>query len=199
MYSSFVKTSAFSFFFFLIFFTVSNWKYTWIMLNGFKKCLQPRCYLGKNLWASENHVTGKRILATRQRYFKMATLTEQSFVPSSSVNIEVEGDITVPGAPEEDEEPSTLDEPVSETLVRHFTSYMCFIEHFVHKWSDKTLKFSQHLIKINYLFERDIFQKRDLKAVGRKFFHIFWPRHTKSLLRDCKCITTTLSSVQFIF
>ena len=31
--------------------------------------------------------------------------------------MEIEGDITVPGAPEEDEGPSTLDEPVLETLV----------------------------------------------------------------------------------
>lgn len=42
--------------------------------------------------------------------------TESSFV-ASNVSIEVEGDITVPGAPDEDEEPSTLDEPVLETLV----------------------------------------------------------------------------------
>ena len=42
--------------------------------------------------------------------------SEQSFVPTS-VNVEIEGDITVPGAPEEDEGPSTLDEPVAETLV----------------------------------------------------------------------------------
>jgi len=42
--------------------------------------------------------------------------SEQGFVPTS-VNVEIEGDITVPGAPEEDEGPSTLDEPVSETLV----------------------------------------------------------------------------------
>lgn len=42
--------------------------------------------------------------------------SEQGFVPTS-VNVEIEGDITVPGAPEEDEGPSTLDEPVAETLV----------------------------------------------------------------------------------
>ena len=42
--------------------------------------------------------------------------SEQGFVPTS-VNVEIEGDITVPGAPEEDEGPSTLDEPVSQTLV----------------------------------------------------------------------------------
>lgn len=104
--------------------------------------------------------------------------TEPGFVPSSSVNIEVEGDITVPGAPEEDEEPSTLDEPVSETLVSRLTltSGILFIVA------------DEDLIKTTYLFEHGIFQKRDLKAVGRKFFHIFWPRHTKSLLRDCKCI-----------
>lgn len=42
--------------------------------------------------------------------------SESSFV-ASNVSIEVEGDITVPGAPDEDEEPSTLDEPVLETLV----------------------------------------------------------------------------------
>ena len=42
--------------------------------------------------------------------------SEQSYV-SASVNVELEGDITVPGAPDEDEEPNTLDEPVAETLV----------------------------------------------------------------------------------
>lgn len=42
--------------------------------------------------------------------------SESGFVPTS-VNVEIEGDITVPGAPEEDEGPSTLDEPVSYTLV----------------------------------------------------------------------------------
>lgn len=42
--------------------------------------------------------------------------TEPGFVPTS-VNVDIEGDITVPGAPEEDEGPSTLDEPVSATLV----------------------------------------------------------------------------------
>lgn len=45
----------------------------------------------------------------------MAT-NEASFV-ASSVNVEVEGDITVPGAPDADDGPSTLDEPVIETLV----------------------------------------------------------------------------------
>ncbi|XP_015752960.1 PREDICTED: protein YIPF6-like [Acropora digitifera] len=67
--------------------------------------------------------------------------SEQGFVPTS-VNVEIEGDITVPGAPEEDEGPSTLDEPVAETL------------------------------------------KRDLRAVGKKFFHVLIPRQSKSLLRD---------------
>ena len=42
--------------------------------------------------------------------------SDPGFVPTA-VNVEIEGDITVPGAPEEDEEPSTLDEPVSVTLV----------------------------------------------------------------------------------
>lgn len=36
---------------------------------------------------------------------------------NSSAEIDIEGDITVPGAPDSDDEPSTLDEPVSETLV----------------------------------------------------------------------------------
>ncbi|KXJ22882.1 protein YIPF6 [Exaiptasia diaphana] len=45
--------------------------------------------------------------------------SDPSFVPSN-VNIDVEGDITVPGAPDEEEEPSTLDEPVLETLKRDF-------------------------------------------------------------------------------
>ena len=30
------------------------------------------------------------------------------------------------------------------------------------------------------------FQKRDLRAVGKKFFHVLIPRQSKSLLRDCK-------------
>ena len=38
---------------------------------------------------------------------------------NSSAEIDIEGDITVPGAPDSDEEPSTLDEPISETLVRY--------------------------------------------------------------------------------
>lgn len=42
--------------------------------------------------------------------------SEPGFVPTA-VNVEIEGDITVPGAPDEDEGPSTLDEPVSATLV----------------------------------------------------------------------------------
>ncbi|CAB3997016.1 YIPF6 [Paramuricea clavata] len=61
---------------------------------------------------------------------------------NSSAEIDIEGDITVPGAPDSDDEPSTLDEPVSETL------------------------------------------KRDAKAVGKKFFHVLWPRETKTLLRE---------------
>ena len=52
--------------------------------------------------------------------------SEQGFVPAS-VNVEIEGDITVPGAPDEDEGPSTLDEPVSETLVSCISAYFCFI------------------------------------------------------------------------
>ena len=54
---------------------------------------------------------------------KMAEIGEAES-PLISVNesteIDIEGDITVPGAPESDEEPSTLDEPVSETLVQLF-------------------------------------------------------------------------------
>lgn len=42
--------------------------------------------------------------------------SEPGFVPTA-VNVDIEGDITVPGAPDEDEGPSTLDEPVSTTLV----------------------------------------------------------------------------------
>lgn len=42
--------------------------------------------------------------------------SEPSFVPTA-VNVDIEGDITVPGAPDEDEGPSTIDEPVSATLV----------------------------------------------------------------------------------
>ena len=34
-----------------------------------------------------------------------------------SLEGDLEGDITVPGAPEEDDEPNTIDEPVKETIV----------------------------------------------------------------------------------
>ena len=29
-------------------------------------------------------------------------------------------------------------------------------------------------------------QKRDLKAVGKKFFHVLLPRRSNTLLKDCK-------------
>lgn len=48
--------------------------------------------------------------------------TEPGFVPTS-VNVDIEGDITVPGAPDEDEGPNTLDEPVSATLVSCFSAF----------------------------------------------------------------------------
>ena len=44
---------------------------------------------------------------------------ESPLTVNSSAEIDIEGDITVPGAPDSDDEPSTLDEPVSETLVRY--------------------------------------------------------------------------------
>lgn len=74
------------------------------MQNNLNKFLtfsqRPRCH-------------GQRLSSLKQK-FKMAS--DPGFVPTA-VNVEIEGDITVPGAPEEDEEPSTLDEPVSVTLV----------------------------------------------------------------------------------
>lgn len=48
--------------------------------------------------------------------------TEPGFVPTS-VSVDLEGDITVPGAPDEDEEPNTLDEPVSATLVSCLSAF----------------------------------------------------------------------------
>lgn len=68
--------------------------------------------------------------------------TDPSFVPSN-VSIEVEGDITVPGAPDEEEEPSTLDEPVLETLVSLPTSVVAllFIYIFCLIWSIVYLKY----------------------------------------------------------
>ena len=56
----------------------------------------------------------------------------------------LEGDITVPGAPDEDDDQefNTLDEPVKDTVMR------------------------------------------DLKAVGKKFFHVLYPKESKSLLRE---------------
>ena len=47
---------------------------------------------------------------------------------NSSAEIDIEGDITVPGAPDSDDEPSTLDEPVSETLV--FIDTRCLLRVF---------------------------------------------------------------------
>uniref|UniRef100_A0A8C6ZYN7 Protein YIPF n=1 Tax=Nothoprocta perdicaria TaxID=30464 RepID=A0A8C6ZYN7_NOTPE len=65
---------------------------------------------------------------------------------SVSEEIPVEGEITVPvGAPSPDEDFSTLDEPVRETIMR------------------------------------------DLKAVGKKFVHVMYPKKSSALLRDfCK-------------
>ncbi|XP_074657865.1 protein YIPF6-like [Tubulanus polymorphus] len=58
-------------------------------------------------------------------------------------DVSLEGDITVPGAPQEDEDTlSTLDEPVKDTVLR------------------------------------------DMKAVGVKFFHVFYPKESKKLLRE---------------
>lgn len=54
----------------------------------------------------------------------------------------VEGDITIPGAQDEDTDISTLDEPVIDTVMR------------------------------------------DASAVGRKFFHVLYPKQSKSLLKD---------------
>jgi hypothetical protein len=31
-----------------------------------------------------------------------------------------------------------------------------------------------------------VFQMRDLKAVGRKFMHVLYPRKSNALLRDCE-------------
>nr|XP_033802542.1 protein YIPF6 isoform X2 [Geotrypetes seraphini] len=62
---------------------------------------------------------------------------------SISEDIPVEGEITVPvGTQSQDEDSSTLDEPVKETIMR------------------------------------------DLKAVGKKFVHVMYPRKSSALLRD---------------
>ncbi|KAJ8401796.1 hypothetical protein AAFF_G00377670 [Aldrovandia affinis] len=62
---------------------------------------------------------------------------------SISEDIPVEGEITVPvGSPSQDDECSTLDEPVKDTVLR------------------------------------------DLKAVGKKFVHVLYPKKSSSLLRD---------------
>ncbi|XP_033875623.3 protein YIPF6-like [Acipenser ruthenus] len=62
---------------------------------------------------------------------------------SISEDIPVEGEITVPvGSPSHDDEYSTLDEPVKETILR------------------------------------------DLKAVGKKFGHVMYPKKSTTLLRD---------------
>ncbi|NWQ62775.1 YIPF6 protein, partial [Neopipo cinnamomea] len=65
---------------------------------------------------------------------------------SISQDIPVEGEITVPvGSHSPDEDYSTLDEPVKDTIMR------------------------------------------DLKAVGKKFVHVMYPRKSSTLLRDCTC------------
>ncbi|KAH0630998.1 hypothetical protein JD844_004459 [Phrynosoma platyrhinos] len=63
---------------------------------------------------------------------------------SISEDIPVEGEITVPvGSRSPDEDYSTLDEPVKDTIMR------------------------------------------DLKAVGKKFVHVMYPKKSSTLLRDC--------------
>ncbi|KAJ6663200.1 hypothetical protein lerEdw1_010336 [Lerista edwardsae] len=70
---------------------------------------------------------------------------------SISQDIPVEGEITVPvGSHSPDEDYSTLDEPVKDTIV-------------------STLQLSE---------------MRDLKAVGKKFVHVMYPKKSSALLRD---------------
>ncbi|KAL4656711.1 protein YIPF6 [Arapaima gigas] len=70
---------------------------------------------------------------------------------SISEDIPVEGQITVPvSAPVQEDEYSTLDEPVKDTVLR------------------------------------------DLKAVGKKFVHVMYPKKSSALLRDCENVTSTL-------
>ena len=59
----------------------------------------------------------------------MDDVEQDSQLTSSNLTteIDVEGDITVPGAPDSDDEYSTLDEPVSETLVPFTTTYFLLI------------------------------------------------------------------------
>ncbi|XP_071087261.1 protein YIPF6-like [Haliotis cracherodii] len=70
------------------------------------------------------------------------TMADVEFLTDQEVDIPLEGDITVPGIAKSDDELSTLDEPVKETI------------------------------------------KRDLTAVGKKFFHVLYPRTSFVLLKE---------------
>ncbi|KAM6426961.1 protein YIPF6 isoform 2-T2 [Liasis olivaceus] len=75
---------------------------------------------------------------------------------SISEDIPVEGEITVPVGPNSpDEDYSTLDEPVKETVMR------------------------------------------DLKAVGKKFVHVMYPKKSSTLLRDCRGFMGSINPVCF--
>ncbi|CAD5115064.1 DgyrCDS4079 [Dimorphilus gyrociliatus] len=64
------------------------------------------------------------------------------FKENPGISVDLEGDITVPGAPDEEDDLSTLDEPVRVTVLR------------------------------------------DVKAVGKKFVHVLWPKESRALLRE---------------
>jgi len=51
---------------------------------------------------------------------------ENDFHVSSDINLDVEGDIRVAGVSSDDEDTTTLDEPISITLVRCLKSLFCF-------------------------------------------------------------------------
>ena len=43
-----------------------------------------------------------------------------------------------------------------------------------------------------YLQKYDLFQMRDLRAVGIKFWHVLYPKSSTALLRECKLLVTVL-------
>lgn len=74
---------------------------------------------------------------------------------------------------------NTLDEPIRDTIVSVTVSHsnifytaVCFII----LW---------------YLLFLFLVQLRDVRAVGKKFFHVLYPKEKKSLLKECKSTNNT--------
>ena len=100
---------------------------------------------------------------------------------------EITGDITVPGAPdEEDNELSTLDEPVRITVVSCSEDAAWSPVWILHILVCGACMVDMAFVSVAMTI-MVLFQMRDLRAVGAKFFHVLYPKESKTLLRDCKC------------